>query len=164
MTPLVLRALEYAIGDIGRGEEGGNNRGPFVEECLASVDLPPGYAWCCAWLHFCFMRAAVDLAVENPFPKTGSVLRAWRMAGERYHSKVPRQGSLGVHDAGSGLGHIFFVKEPLIPVNRLVTVEGNTNAAGGREGDKVATRSRPMSYVNVGYLDFSSVDEPEPVG
>lgn len=43
-----------------------------------------------------------------------------------------------------------------LTAEEILTVEGNTNAAGGREGNAVAIKVRPKTYVNWGYLDFSS--------
>lgn len=47
------RIVARAAQDIGQGEEGGNNRGPFVAQQMTGTGQPlqgPGAPWCTAWL------------------------------------------------------------------------------------------------------------------
>jgi len=43
-----LAFLQNAIADIGKGEEGGNNDGPYVRGLLAGVGIDCPAAWCAA--------------------------------------------------------------------------------------------------------------------
>jgi len=161
---LVDRALSIAVREIGIREVG-RNRGPRVEEYLASVGLPPGNPWCAAFVHWCFARAAEDLERERAAcfdvlaPRTGGVHKMWRRIPEKYRQRHPTVGALFFHNAGAGMGHVGFVKE-VLSQDRFSTVEGNTDDVGSREGDGVRSKSRPGSYVNLGFVDFARDWEP----
>ena len=59
-------------------------------------------------------------------------------------------GIFGIGHAG-GLGHVGIVVE--IGPTSLITIEGNTNGEGGREGDRVALRTRRIGEIDLGYFD-----------
>lgn len=155
---LVERAIEAAVDTIGVKEVGGRNCGPEVEEYLRSVDLPAGEPWCMAWVVAMFDRAAEKLGVLNPLARTGKVSRFWLRSPRALKSLTPARGAIFVHlhdpnDAESD-GHCGLVV--LVGQERMLTLEGNTNMEGSREGDSVRARIRPIDgYVNVGYVDLS---------
>jgi hypothetical protein len=144
MSPLVSRALQIAASEIGVREEGGRNRGPRVEEYLAAAGLDPGYPWCAAFVYFVFQQAARELDLLNPCPRTGSVHRLWNQAAPFRRWDPVRPGCVFVHDAGKGAGHTGLVESVRFPEAKIITIEGNTDDDGGREGIEVA----------LGYLDF----------
>jgi hypothetical protein len=138
---LGARALAKAISQIGVREDPiGSNRGARVEEYLASTGLGGGFFWCMAFVHFCFMKAAQDAGVANPFPRTAGVLDAWnRSSGFRVTKSravanpnliVP--GSVFILDHGNGRGHTGIVRAAV--GGALRTVEGNTNTDGSSNG------------------------------
>jgi hypothetical protein len=151
-TDLARRALYHAIGQIGVHEQGGPNRGPEVDDYLRTVGLDPAHAsypWCVAFVHWSFQRAANEARVTNPFPRTASVFRAWER-GKKHWASEPMHGAVFVLDHNDGVhGHMGFVVG--VGDKLLATVEGNTNAWGGREGNCVALRTRDPINV-VGYL------------
>ena len=56
-TPLAAAALRYAQSQVGQREQPkGSNRGPMVDKYLASVGLQPGYAWCQAFVYWCYLQ------------------------------------------------------------------------------------------------------------
>lgn len=56
---------------LGVGEvPSGSNSGPQVNQYLASVGLPPGNAWCAAFVYWIYQSA---LGTKNPLTKTGLV-------------------------------------------------------------------------------------------
>jgi hypothetical protein len=60
-------ALQIAQGQIGQRETPtGSNRGEMVDEYLRSVGLSPGYAWCQAFVYWCFAEAAELMTTTNP--------------------------------------------------------------------------------------------------
>jgi hypothetical protein len=128
------------------------NRGPWIDECLRFVgvepdgpDAPPGgYPWCCASFVWCAHRAGVDM------PRTASVAALWHLVqkeGRRLDRVVLEPGCAFVHLQPGGVhGHIGFV----VRDNRdgdLLTLSGNTNGSGSRNGDRVALVLHPMSYM-----------------
>ncbi|WP_221895449.1 hypothetical protein [Bathymodiolus japonicus methanotrophic gill symbiont] len=60
----------------------GSNKGERIEQYLASTGLDGGYAWCAAFIHFCFQEAAKEL--DNPCIKTAGVLNHWNEAGREF--------------------------------------------------------------------------------
>jgi hypothetical protein len=151
VSPVAQKAAWHAIGELGVQERGAPNRGPEVDEYLKSVGLDPAvasYPWCVAFLYWCFKRASADLGVANPMPKTASVVRLWTLTASR-RTQVPTAGSVfcRVNDAVHGHAGLVLAVGP----SRIVTVEGNTNAYGGREGNAVCLRYRQFHDV-AGYI------------
>ena len=65
-----------------------------------------------------------------------------------------RPGQIFVMDFGGGAGHTGMVRG--IRDGKLVTIEGNTNDGGSREGIGVFERTgRTIGSVNKGFLDYS---------
>ena len=145
-------ALAVAISQIGVMEIPGKpNRGPMVDVYLRSTDLDPaaggpaGYPWCQAFVYWCFATASAKLGVANPCSKTAGVLAHWNKAASnplatRYpassvvaNKALASPGALVTYDFGGGAGHIAFVEQCQAD-GSMVTVEGNTNPVGGREG------------------------------
>jgi hypothetical protein len=63
------------------------------------------------------------------------------------------------HDSHSHTGVVCQVVD-----SGIVTVEGNTNASGSREGDSVvAGKLRTWDYVQLGYIDYSGMSKSLPV-
>lgn len=168
-SPLAARALEVARSQIGvREQPTGSNRGVEVDGYLRAVDLEPtqgSFAWCAAFVYWCFARAADELGVDNPAVRTAGVLDHWRRAGT-----VPRatkvkgaeaaqdptlvpSGALFAISVGHGLGHMGFVES--VTAGSLVTIEGNTNDDGSREGIGVFRRvGRKVNAINLGYVVY----------
>lgn len=158
------RALAEAALAVARGQVGvretARNRGPEVDAYIRSVGLDPAkgeHPWCCAFVFWCYVEAAKGLGVPNPLPRTASVHRLWERSPLRCRTAAPIPGSIFVRDSGSGRGHVGFVVDAFPPSGRIVTVEGNTDGSGSREGDGVYLRSRWMRDVTMGYLDFGAL-------
>ncbi len=155
-------ALSYATFELAAGvkEEGGNNRGKRVEEYLAAAGGEAGEAWCASFVYWCFREACKQARIINPCPRTRGAIKLWTLADPVCHALAPDRGRVFVLDHGRGLGHVGFVEE-VLPSGRIVTVEGNTNAAGSRAGDRVAKHvwdpTQPQSERGaalVGFIDF----------
>lgn len=166
---LLAKTLEVAAGEVGVLEEPpGSNRGLRVDEYLRSVGLDPtqgSFAWCAAFVYWCFGQAARNLGRDNPLIRTGGVLDHWRRAEP---AGIPRlsaadaaadpgriqPGMIFVLDAGGGAGHTGLVES--VQGGRLVTVEGNTNDDGSREGIGVFRRSgRKIVSINRGFIAYT---------
>lgn len=147
---LGIRALEVARTQLNVREKTGNNDGEAVESYLRSVNLGKGYAWCAAFVYWCYKQAAEQLDMENPLAKTAGVMDHWRKA-ENKRVLIPQKGDIFIMDFGGGKGHTGFVLE--VVGNKIFTLEGNTNDGGSREGDGVYKRSRAQSSIK-GYLRY----------
>jgi hypothetical protein len=104
---------------------------------------------------WCFVQAAAQFAdVTNPMQPTRSALACWRDAPDWAKTPTPAVGAIVVWDHGGGLGHVGLVEG--VYGDKLVTIEGNTNVAGSREGDGVYrhTDRRVSDPKIVGYVDY----------
>lgn len=160
---LAQAALECAVKQIGVSERPpGSNRGDEVEEFLAAVRVPAGNPWCAAFVYWCADQAAGELGMTNSLPRTGGVLDMWRRAKRDGLSCVPAgqaaaqpslvsAGMIFVIDHGHGKGHTGFVEG--VENGRLVTVEGNSNDGGSRDGTGVfRLKRRTIGAVNTGFI------------
>lgn len=65
-------------------------------------------------------------------------------------------GFIFIMDFGGGVGHTGLVEKVLN--GHLVTIEGNTNDGGSREGIGVFRRTgRKLASINKGFLDYRGV-------
>jgi len=128
--------------EIGVRETGGNNRGQRVEEYLKATGTPAGFPWCASFVRWCFNQAGlpVDGNAWSPswFPRSKTVYT-------RHSAQVAtaRPGDVfGIYFSRlKRIGHVGFILE--VQPEYFVTVEGNTNDGGSREGDGVHKRYRP---------------------
>jgi hypothetical protein len=170
-SPLLEKALEIAESQVGVMEQPpGSNRGPEVDEYVRRVGLNPKghFAWCVAFLYFCFDEAALKLGRSNPVIKTAGVLDHWAKAGQQSIPRITRAkavqnpglvlpGHIFIIDTGApgGGGHSGVVLE--VAGGKIVTIEGNTNADGSAEGIGVFRRaSRKIAQINKGFIDYSA--------
>lgn len=149
------KALEIAITQLGVEEHPrGSNRGPEVDEYIKSVGLDPAgkYAWCAAFVYWCFEKAAESMGRQNPLSKTGGVLDQWaKRKGAFRVTGSPQPGDIGIMDFGKGVGHMFIVEAAHL--DHTDNIEGNTNDDGSREGYEVCRRTRSRNKI-LGYLRF----------
>lgn len=150
--PLHLAALEYARDQIGVREES-ENWGTEVKDYLAAAGIWVPAPWCAAFVNWCAESAARLLGLSSPLEEV--VLQAyvqsyfeWAQDGERL---------ISAEEAGPGdlfllwfprlgrYGHIGWVDEVREHHGDYLTIEGNTNAAGAREGLYVMERIRPIT-------------------
>lgn len=122
-------ALEVAVSAIGQGEEGGNNMGPFVAECIAPAKCPAN--WCAGFAHLCYHKAAVRCGVYLPFARSLGAKRLGEnvaAVGRKFTDSCDaRPGDLMVFHRGakgSWMGHIALV-EGAAPGGTVHTIEGN---------------------------------------
>lgn len=158
-------ALAIASGEIGvREVPPGSNRGPEVDQYLDSVSSSlRGQPWCMAFVYWCYGQAATQAGSVNPMPKSASVLRSWEMARDMTGPRIATArevagdpslvvpGMIFYIDTGGRTGHTGFVAD--VVGSTLVTIEGNTNDDGSREGIGVFTRSkRRIDSINLGFI------------
>lgn len=162
-SALGAAALAVAVGQLGVKEHA-MNRGPEIDEYVRRVGLDPagGHAWCQAFVYWCFDEGAKRLGVANPCVRTASCMDHW--IGARQQALVVpaaeaaddpglvKPGAVFVIDFGHDKGHVGFVER--VHLGRLITIEGNTNVAGSREGDGVYRRARSFLGVNLGFVEY----------
>lgn len=155
-------ALDVARSQVDvREQPPGSNGGPQVDAYLRSAGLPSGTGWSAAFVYWCFDQAATQLGGINPLPRTGSASALWTLAEPARFTKVLaaevredpgriRPGMIFVMDFGAGIAHTGVVEQ--VDGDSIVTIEGNTNAAGARDGGGVRRMTRKISAVNKGFL------------
>ncbi|MEO7649770.1 MAG: peptidoglycan-binding protein [Bryobacteraceae bacterium] len=163
----VLREARSQVGVMEKPL--GSNRGPEVDQYLLRVGLNPtagSYPWCAAFVYYCFDEASKALSRTNPVIRTAGALDLWRKScatgvphltaavAAADPSKI-QPGFIFVMSTGGGNGHVGLVESST--AGKLVTIEGNTNTNGSREGIGVFRRdSRRVSQINQGFLDYSN--------
>jgi hypothetical protein len=168
LEPFIAELLRIASAEDGVKEDPkiGQNRGLRVDQYIRMTGLDPaanpphGYPWCACFVYWCFVMATDKLLSTNPCTRTASVLSHWgRTKGRKLlaaeaeadHSLVlPGMVFCKSNDSHSHTGIVLHTTDA-----GIVTVEGNTNQAGSREGDSVVVgKVRPWDYVQLGFIDY----------
>jgi hypothetical protein len=123
--------------------EKGINTGKEVEMYLASAGLGKGNAWCAAFVQWSMLQCTnikIPAAgwVPSWFPKKKLIYKR----GEIDYKRTPQAGDLiGIwYSNKNRLAHIGFYQEE--EGDFTISVEGNTNETGSREGDGVYRKRR----------------------
>lgn len=140
-----------ALAELDTREEG-RNAGPRIREYQAATWLEPGpWPWCAAFV--CWLYQEASKARPAPFsrPRTAA---AWDF--ERWANDVGAAvlKPPGARPALRGdivvftFSHIGIVRQhQATATDDLLTIEGNTNPSGDREGDGVYKKTRPASKI-----------------
>jgi len=129
-------------------EVGGDNRGPWVRLYMDGHD-GSSWLWCAGFVRFCMRQAAEALQVSMPIRGSGSCdLLATQgkdagifLTGSRATSDQITPGSIFlVRKTAADWTHTGFVSDA--NEDRFVTIEGNTNDDGVRNGYEVCERRR----------------------
>ena len=165
---LATAALGMAVTQLGVLEVPlGSNRGPQVNQYLASVGLNGGFYWCMAFVFWCFREAAAQAGQANAFPRTASCIEAWNRVKAASPNRVitraaalanptlVKPGHVFILDHGGGAGHTGFVRQSF--GGPLRTVEGNTNPTGSSNGLGVfeLNRRKIPDQTLKGFIDFT---------
>lgn len=141
------------------------NRGVIVDQINASVGNPAGSYWCMATVYWAWQKVCSFFKVENKLPRTGRVATMLRNAnriGSGFevidmkrigaNNITARKGDIGAIKAGSAVsadigrdwsGHVVIITHDA--GSRVADIEGNTNRAGSRNGDRIALKMRKKS-------------------
>lgn len=157
-----------ARSQLGVREVGCNNCGPQIREYQEATWLAPGaWPWCAAFVAWCVREAidAVGGVVRFNRPRTAGAWDLENWATDRRQSDGAPQRRSGGSDAGVTMikplstqavmpGDIVVFTFSHVGIalgqagaQHVLTVEGNTNAAGSREGDGVYERRRARTSV-----------------
>jgi hypothetical protein len=144
-------------------KETSTNRGPHLAEFWAKTSYPSGATdrqpWCSAFATFCAVegdRRSPELALRVPptfpavaqwlpwarDPKNGCLI--FTSADVAQGKQAPMAGDIVIFLPR--LSHIGIVAQDYHGTGPVATIEGNTNAAGSREGDGVWVKSRALNF------------------
>ena len=152
MHKLVAATLSVAKSQAGVTEVG-HNGGPQVTAYLRATGLPAGNPWCAAFVAWCIGQAEAQTGVKCPLPKSAScdVLLEWgRKRGLLKNSPQPGDLFLRLESPTDAVHTGFVTGVPA--AGSFTTMEGNTNAAGGREGVMVRSHTRVVTPGGYAFL------------
>ena len=133
-------ALQFAINELnaGAGEQGGNNKGPWIRKYLQPAGLAEGNSWCAAFISWCFLQAAGSDKKSMPFKYTAGARNIYNQLKQKgfiydANNAQPLPGDIVTWwrvSIASGFGHIAIVHH--FKDGFLYTLEGNkaANVAG----------------------------------
>ncbi|WP_316746917.1 peptidoglycan-binding protein [Pedobacter gandavensis] len=133
-----LLLVKIAQGELGLREKTGRNDGKRVAEFLASVGLKTAEPWCAAYISWVFAEAGFVKPRSGwspdlfPVSRLVSVALPGNLIGIYFREKK-RIAHVGMIEKQDG--------------DWLVSLEGNTNITGSREGDGVYRKRRHRKTV-----------------
>lgn len=138
---------------IGVRERSGRNDGTEVEKYLTYVWLKPGQPWCAAFVSWTFGQNKISKARSGgcvALMEQGRTIYIKARAGQ-----IPQKGDVFFiyFPEKKRVAHTGFIHQ--WGETTVITVEGNTNEAGSREGDGVYRKRRlkRQIYAVVTYLN-----------
>lgn len=149
------RIVETARKYVGQAEKPGKNAGfkdAAFETAMRAVGWQTGWAWCVCfcklvWFEaFAGNEALLKRVGELLVPMATAAYARFSKATDFQVSRTPVPGAIAIWKHGIGpQGHAGIVVE-VLQDGDFVTIEGNTNAGGGREGDQVARKVRQLNF------------------
>lgn len=138
--------LEVARRNIGF-VEGPKNKNPYAPFAGHADNQP----WCASFVCAVFKRAQVPL--RTPSAWTPALMTGF--AAEERLNTVPRVGDVFfLYFASLGRVAHCGIVEALLPDGRVQTIEGNTDAAGGRTGGRVMRKNRSTKDMSFGHPSY----------
>lgn len=159
MTALENSIVGFASSHVGEKEKPGNTGflSAKFEEKMKAVGFDKGESWCCLFAELCWTEA-FSILFPDKLDEVSALfsegcLTTWANAKASKVFKTgttPKPGSVAIFQHGTGWqGHAAIVTTYNSTAEKewFHTIEGNTNAEGGREGIEVAKKKRRMSFV-----------------
>lgn len=146
------RIVQIATGYIGQREVSGNRgwRDKAFEAKMKATGWQSGHAWCAYFTELVWTEAykGTDHAKRFVSLFSPSATATFsNFSGSQFYKTGtrPQPGALAVWRYGTGWkGHIGVV-DAIVDSQTFTCIEGNTNAAGGREGVAVARKRRKVA-------------------
>jgi hypothetical protein len=170
MGPITIKAIAKKLGvldepvllstnkliDIALGEhalnirETSTNQGPGIKKYWEATYYPLGYEnrepWCCSFVVWCIQQAGIYS--DGKRPKTPSV---FAMENWAWNNNIPltkpvksvKKGQLVIF----AFSHIAIALSDSDNDGDFLTIEGNTNPSGSREGNGVYKKVRNLNLV-----------------
>ena len=144
------RVVSFAESQLGVREATGRNDGADVKKYLAVTGLSEGHPWCAAFVSWVFVQSDIKTTcsarVVDWFKSNVVYGRNWQkdmvkpekaMVAGFYYPELKRYGHIGIV-CGITPG-----------LKDIITIEGNTNSSGSREGQGVYRKIRPLKTIAV---------------
>lgn len=146
--------ISIAGSYIGIKEKTGNSgfQNALFEVKMKQIGFYKGAPWCAFFTKLVLSEAYAGnpalKAIVNSYCTGGAqdTLKRMTANGTFAVGSVPKPGAVVIWQLGSGSsGHAGIVEEVDLANNVMTTIEGNTNADGGREGNVVARKFRTVN-------------------
>lgn len=134
--------------EVGIREKTGHNDGIRVETYLKYCGLGKGNPWCASFVCWTYGQSGINNPKSGYCPDLFTIKKIIYKRTGKINS-LPKQGDVwGLYFPEKGrVAHVGFVDQ--WQSKYVVTVEGNTNEAGSREGDGVYRKRRLIKSIYV---------------
>lgn len=129
-------------------EATGHNDGSSVECYLKDAGLDKGSPWCAAFVYWCYHQVGIRPIIAYPALASAYFTDSYNIYKRNAYKRCsPNKGDLiGIYFKEKGrIAHIGFYDGE--DGDYYITIEGNTNQAGSREGDGVYKKYRPKGTI-----------------
>lgn len=157
MSLLANKICELAAKELGVEEIDGSNCGPRVNQYKAATNLPPDepWPWCAAFVCWLVREAMVATGIKETArfkrPRTAGAwaFENWSLAQDATtQTRKPHRGDIKPGDiVVFTFSHIGIAVGSPDAEGYVATIEGNTDAAGSREGGGVFRKRRKLSAI-----------------
>jgi hypothetical protein len=142
------KLAEIFSAEIGVREATGRNDGVRVEQYLASCGLGAGHPWCAAFVNWCHVQAGIQGAGSAWSPDWFPASHTIYSHGASNNTIPARADVFGQYFTDKKrIAHVGFIDEWRDGDSYCMTVEGNTNGDGSREGDGVYRKRRLKNQI-----------------
>ncbi len=163
VSTVVSSLISVATAQIGvREDPPGSNWGSKVSDFIRAGGYSEPVPWCLCFARWCADQACTHAGTRCPLPVTGdcdTLLFAARR--EHYLYKTANPGDiflLMATDTDAVHAGIVVATEES---GTIVTIEGNTNTTGAREGQEVLKRRRTM--LRLSFVRWTDLLQPPPI-
>tara|TARA_R110002051_G_scaffold221956_2_gene285588 strand:- start:616 stop:1236 length:621 start_codon:yes stop_codon:yes gene_type:complete len=148
------KMIVLAREEIGVSEVDGSNCGPRVDQYKAAtwLDADKGWPWCAAFLCWLLREATQDEDIAFKLPQTAGAWDFENWAKKEVANGVDLRKPTN-EDIKAGdiviftFSHIALAVKDIDSSGYVITIEGNTNGAGSREGGSVLEKKRHVSKI-----------------
>lgn len=134
--------------EIGVRELTGNNDGERVSEYLQAANLVKGNPWCAAFVTWTFKQANISTVISGYSPAWFPNRNTIYTRGSATNRIPDRADVFGIwFSSKNRIAHVGFIDDWSDTNSYCITVEGNTNEAGSREGDGVYKKRRLKAQI-----------------
>jgi hypothetical protein len=140
--------INIYTAEIGVRELTGHNDGMRVIEYLKAAHLTKGNPWCAAFITWSYKQANVSTVISGYSPAWFPNSNTIYTRGSATNRIPDRADVFGVwFNSKNRIAHVGFIDDWPQSNSYCITVEGNTNDAGSREGDGVYKKRRLKSQI-----------------
>ena len=149
------KIIQAAQSKVGNTYETSENQGPGMEELWKATNYPGGYSarapWCAAFVSWCVQQSGVFSEADRPKSASafkGGGYEAWARSKSNAVKLTTNPSKVFAGDLVIfGFSHIGIASSDSDANGKFTCIEGNTNAAGSREGNGCYTKKRSISLV-----------------